>query len=658
LGSDAQVLPEIEVFSGTTGVETSVDPNQIDLGFPTDIFVDNPFPIAFTETSQQPNFDLLTVEGNLVLLPPTSVCATTGFLQGQIAGDAFPSASVSDPVYIRVELSLNNLLCETLVDPNDPQKPPIHLALAQDGNSFRPITANRDALSIVRWIEGEPAFWLAITQPTTEWGLGNGNPEDSRFFWEFGVSGTDSSATFSERFLEKQANLPANTSDLLDLTPVDTFLRVNLQPDSFNLSQPVLWAEFDSFQGTTNVASASDHTQIDPGSSLGISAFALIGFYDQSQSVPEEGIHISSVLRDLDPELGCQAAGNFTMQLNTDAFAQASPQNPIYIQLSLQNNVTLCDTRVGPGSDTPLLLALSLDSDFQGDQLIADPESVAIVRWVAGEQSIWLRITTPSSTWIRTITDALIAPSENRRVSWSLGFTPSVSFDLNSDNFNLGIANLPANSYNPLASTLADAADTTVGVDLAEANMTPSLSGWNGLLPNEPRTWTLSQGVETSVDPVDIVPGVPFDLVFYGLRDIAKSELAIPEKTVLIRGVNDLTLRAIPALDVELQDVTWTNPTTGEFRSGRSIVWEPLPDDPRARTSVRAQVNDRFGRLDQFEVLILSYPDGVDLNGNGSNDICDLYLAAQNWPNTHSVLELTTVRVDTLSCESSNGTTE
>jgi len=50
------------------------------------------------------------------------------------------------------------------------------------------------------------------------------------------------------------------------------------------------------------------------------------------------------------------------------------------------------------------------------------------VRWVRGESSIWIRITQPTSSWIGD-GDAAIAPSDNNRVSFSLGIRGTNYFD-------------------------------------------------------------------------------------------------------------------------------------------------------------------------------------------------------------------------------------
>jgi len=89
-----------------------------------------------------------------------------------ISENDFPDASPSDPVYIRLRLTHGALLCGTLVSPNAsvPFNQPVHLAMVL--NSDDPLdTLNipEGACSLVRWVSGEPEFWLKITDRTSNW---------------------------------------------------------------------------------------------------------------------------------------------------------------------------------------------------------------------------------------------------------------------------------------------------------------------------------------------------------------------------------------------------------------------------------------------------------------------------------------------------------
>lgn len=192
----------------------------------------------------------------------------------------------------------------------------------------------------------------------------------------------------------------------------------------------------------------------------------------------------------------CEEAGAITMSVNGDDFRTASTSTPVFIRVRLNKGATLCNTLVSPfvlnsnGTDrsinVPVYLAMRVESSNTSAFVTAANETVSIVRWVAGETDLWLRVQTSSQNWIN-VGGTPQAPSNEFSVAWSFGSTARAS---KGQNYSLytergaipgGIAakaNLPANTRNPwmfagLAGTEADAENyaqsTLLCVDVSDA---------------------------------------------------------------------------------------------------------------------------------------------------------------------------------------------
>jgi len=149
----------------------------------------------------------------------------------------------------------------------------------------------------------------------------------------------------------------------------------------------------------------------------------------------------------------CEEAGAVTMSVNGDDFREASTDTPIYIRVRLMSNATLCQTLVGcPAVHTlsdPIYLAVRLEGVNPGAgsvTLNVHEEAVSIVRWIAGERSIWLRVQQASSDWIDrgAIT---FPPTSEFSVAWTFGLTELQSLDENDDLFAADLANRDSNSW-------------------------------------------------------------------------------------------------------------------------------------------------------------------------------------------------------------------
>lgn len=114
--------------------------------------------------------------------------------------------------------------------------------------------------------------------------------------------------------------------------------------------------------------------------------------------------------------------GTVRVIMNGDDFANASPESPIYQRINVTAGV-LKHSLVADG-DMPVYLPLFLNSDH--GELTAPADSIAVIRWVAGEDSIWVRIQQSSSTWV-SVSDQLSSPSEEHSVHWYFGISASES---------------------------------------------------------------------------------------------------------------------------------------------------------------------------------------------------------------------------------------
>jgi hypothetical protein len=174
-----------------------------------------------------------------------------------------------------------------------------------------------------------------------------------------------------------------------------------------------------------------------------------------------------------------ELAGSITMTVNDDDFTNASTLAPIFIRVTPDHGSRLADTLVDqslPIADyrrDPVFLAMELVSVGGALEIAALPETVSIVRWVAGESAFWIRVQSDSDTWIRTAGGGtLFGPNEDAKVSWTLGISARSSAD---DNSNAAKSNLPFNTRNAFTTgNTDDATSTLLCVDLRSSNLETS----------------------------------------------------------------------------------------------------------------------------------------------------------------------------------------
>lgn len=171
-----------------------------------------------------------------------------------------------------------------------------------------------------------------------------------------------------------------------------------------------------------------------------------------------------------------QFTGSIKLDLRSNIFPDASPASPVYIRLAPDKGTTLNQTLVDLNSsdaalNEPIHLALVLNASEAGYAMAASADALSIVRWVAGESEIWLRVSQATSSWIRQ-GDALLAPSPQLTVSTTLGLSQNAY--LQTPEF---LTNLPVyaarNGVNQAISTLIclDFSASTLSADGTESSL-------------------------------------------------------------------------------------------------------------------------------------------------------------------------------------------
>lgn len=238
---------------------------------------------------------------------------------------------------------------------------------------------------------------------------------------------------------------------------------------------------------------------------------------------------ILTTIRDIYIDGPCEETGIMTVVINADEFPAASSDNPAYIRIRFNHDVVLCKTLVdydAPNQrhiNRPIYLPLSREGSPNGNTVIAPPATIAIVRWIAGESSIWLRVSSSSSGWL-SIAGQPSAPGPAERVRFTVGLTARSSWGAYISDFTNGRANLPAATRDTTGLTEGDAVSTLICVDLRDSNLQP--------LPNPAPLSLLefyataqdgfTQKVTTAEHEVGIEPGGQLALTFIGDQRIAR----------------------------------------------------------------------------------------------------------------------------------------
>lgn len=172
-----------------------------------------------------------------------------------------------------------------------------------------------------------------------------------------------------------------------------------------------------------------------------------------------------------------EQTGSIMLSVRDDDFADATPETPIIASIILDDGAVLGNTLVDlvngdSRQQMPIYLAARLISS-DGSSNNVPNDSVSIVRWVAGENRIWLRFQRSSSTWVRTGGGLEIAPSQDNWINLTLGQSArSSAADNQSELSNIRANTRDLDQINQDPETYA--VSTNLCVDLTNSTLTSS----------------------------------------------------------------------------------------------------------------------------------------------------------------------------------------
>ncbi|QTD53991.1 hypothetical protein [Sulfidibacter corallicola] len=580
-------------------------------------------------------------------------CEEGGMLVFRIASNIFPEASPQNPVYVRVQLNRAVTLCRTLVPPGSAT--PLYLAARLDAPDGTLLNMAPNAISVVRWVAGEDALWVKIVDGTGDWirrGEDDTPPDQANSVSFYtGITAETSYDGSRDAFIRGEANLPFNTfdlstdgslSDAADLLIQLDASQSELDPGNPDLENVELDIQFYQ-EGTTGVETVEDPGRIETGSEVDVLTNDPPRIAHGLDLFPatRDTIDLRTLIRDVFYQGTCEQTGLMALVFSGNPFPDASPTTPTYLRLRLTGGARLCRTRVaaGPQPDPPIHLGLGLEpGHLAGARMVAAPDAISIVRWMAGEDAIWLKISQSPARWLQ-MSNSTTSPNIRDRVVMTLGNAPTDSFSRYADDFRNGLANLPCNTTNPQNSGNADeATDTRLELDLTTyIHPAPSLVE---LFPTGYDETTTGVTSETQANQIQLGTLVP--VPFGGEITIGRTVETLPVTVtpeISVQGLEVITLEAQVPDGIVISQVTWTDLDTGTVLGNfPSLAYDPLPE----RTiRVRCHVIDNLGRTGDGFGIILVNPEGIDLNLDGKNTLEDLLYLTPRWEDGDSdVLEM------------------
>ncbi len=250
--------------------------------------------------------------------------------------------------------------------------------------------------------------------------------------------------------------------------------------------------------------------------------FTLLFLTITCLTLPAE-IEVQTSIKDVYHRGAAELAGGITLHVKADELAEASPTNPLYLRIALDQNAVLAQTLVNLNArnvdvSLPIFLAAELASNTPGNILNMPVDTLSVVRWVAGDDAIWIRVQRSSSSWVRLADLSSAAPSPDDQVHFSIGVSARSSADDHDITWPIQKSNLPYNTRNPDAADIGDpglASSTLICVDLHYSLL---------LLGERLRVLFDAYGPDAEILPGIYVPGTVVPIVFSNDEDIARGK--------------------------------------------------------------------------------------------------------------------------------------
>jgi hypothetical protein len=622
---------DISYYSNSLGVETQADAHNIDPGTLVAVSTDSNMATwgLVTDRGGFPGETDFYVNNEPLEFTTLDTCLQFQSMELVFSSTAFRNATAADPAYLKIENASGITLCETLVDPFNSGLSPIFLAIHSYADGGSPILADPEALSIVRWREGESSIWLKISQSTILWANAGGGSE--LFSCYLGLSAGESWSNSLSLFQAGLSNLPANSRNpsIVDISDAEsTFYKVDLSQSQLTPTYPVVWAEFTGLESATGVTTLNDPLSIDEGPCSGIYEGVPLGYY-QGIPVEEPEVIISAVTRDVSPNGTHERAGSLTMMLQDNVFPGIVPEVPVFIEVTLEQGAVLANTIVEPVVDSPIYLALILQTDLPDLVMHAPPDTMSIVRWMEGESSFWLKIKHGTEHWVHEADRGLSPAAGTYKVLWHIGVSGTESRALAETACSNGMANLSANTSDPDSPDILNDMDTLLEVDLSNSTLARTgESGWESFLNIKAEVQNFPPGI-TDVSSPGLFKSSDSGTTIDGQKTVGKGTMAIVSPAVAVQGVEAVSMQAKLADDIVPATFQWIDLENGDTISySPSIVWDPVPTKTKY---VQLIVTDSNGRSGQAQATLLISDLGNDINLDGENSIQDLFQVLPNW---------------------------
>ncbi len=232
------------------------------------------------------------------------------------------------------------------------------------------------------------------------------------------------------------------------------------------------------------------------------------------------GIDLRANIKDVFYRGVDQQLGAVTLNVRGNDLLTASQAQPEYLRIRLELGASLQETLVDvEGSiagNMPIYLAARLEGVSTDHRIVLNPESVSIIRWIAGESDIWVRVSQPTETWIEHIPSAtFLAPAPGLGVSFTLGISASQSWFISRPLYLQETANMQANSRLPVPEMIEDAEKTLLLIDLSISTDLPYPDP-SSFIHFDIISFTDCLGVTTEIDATNIVVGLQTPIVFSG----------------------------------------------------------------------------------------------------------------------------------------------